>query len=93
MDQADKLLNNPIRLVVVSNLHQVASADFTALIELTGATKGNLSIQLKKLQEANYIKIEKSFKDNYPNTRCSITKKGQHAFEKHVAYLKKLLQL
>ena len=48
MAQADKLLNNPIRLVVVSNLHQVASADFTALIELTGATKGNLSIQLKK---------------------------------------------
>lgn len=93
MDQADKLLNNPIRLVVVSNLHQVASADFTALIVLTGATKGNLSVQLKKLQEANYIKIEKSFKDNYPNTRCSITKKGRHAFEKHVTYLKKLLQL
>ena len=52
MDQPDKLLSNPIRLVVISSLHQVASADFTTLMELTQATKGNLSVQLKKLQEA-----------------------------------------
>jgi DNA-binding transcriptional ArsR family regulator len=91
MDQPDKLLSNPIRLVVISSLHQVASADFTTLMELTQATKGNLSVQLKKLQEAGYIHIKKSFKDNYPNTRCEISKAGKQAFEKHVAYLKKVL--
>ncbi len=93
MEQPNKLLSNPIRLVVVSSLYQVASADFTALMELTGASKGNLSVQLKKLQEAEYIQIKKSFKDNYPNTRCSITSEGKSAFEKHVDYLKKVLRI
>ena len=68
MDQADKLLNNPIRLVVVSNLHQVASADFTALIELTGATKGNLSIQLNTFVPNSSIvqmRLKSSFKTSF----------------------------
>lgn len=89
----DKLLTNPIRLAVVAYLNQVAVADFTALQNVTEASKGNLSIQLKKLQEAQYIQIQKSFKENYPHTNCTITPKGKNALEQYVAYLKEILAL
>ncbi|MGE5861332.1 MAG: transcriptional regulator, partial [Ignavibacteria bacterium] len=52
---------------------------------------GNISIQIKKLQEAGYIKVEKTFKNNYPNTMISITKKGIAAFEDYVNNLKKYI--
>ena len=49
--------------------------------KITESTQGNLSIQIKKLKENDYINIEKSFKNNYPQTKCSITKKGERKFE------------
>ena len=93
MRAPDKLLTNPIRLAIVAYLNQVAGADFAALQEVTEATKGNLSIQLKKLQEAQYIQIQKSFKENYPHTNCTITPEGKKALEQYVDYLKGMLRL
>jgi DNA-binding MarR family transcriptional regulator len=66
-------------------------ADFTYIKEETKATAGNISIQIKKLQDAGYIKVKKSFKNNYPNTMISITKKGIEAFETYVNNLKKYI--
>jgi DNA-binding MarR family transcriptional regulator len=66
-------------------------ADFTYIKEETKATAGNLSIQIKKLQDAGYIKVKKTFKNNYPNTMLSITKKGIDAFESYVNELKKYI--
>ena len=60
----------------------VEHGNFNALIEVTNATKGNLSIQLKKLNDKGLIKITKYFEKNYPKTKCSITKKGSRSFEK-----------
>jgi DNA-binding MarR family transcriptional regulator len=80
----DPLLHSQLRLAIISLLIGVKSADFTYLREQTKATAGNLSVQLQKLKEANYIDIEKSFKDNYPQTTCKITKKGIKAFEDYV---------
>jgi DNA-binding MarR family transcriptional regulator len=57
-------------------------------MEKTGATRGNISVQIKKLEEAGYISIDKSFKDNYPLTTCKISKKGFEAFEKYVDALR-----
>ena len=79
--EIEKLLFNPIRLKIISFLMTVEHCKFKALIEVTNATKGNLSIQLKKLSEAGYIKIIKSFEKNYPKTICSITNKGKKSFE------------
>jgi DNA-binding MarR family transcriptional regulator len=62
----------------------VRSAEFSFLLEKTGATKGNVSVQLKKLEEAGYIEISKSFRNNYPLTTCKITRKGIEAFERYV---------
>jgi DNA-binding MarR family transcriptional regulator len=53
-------------------------------MEKTGATRGNISVQLKKLEEAGYIEITKSFRRNYPLTTCYITQKGIKAFRNYV---------
>ncbi|MGI9540886.1 MAG: transcriptional regulator [Flavobacteriaceae bacterium] len=52
---------------------------------------GNISVQLKKLEEADYLRIEKKFLDNYPLTQVSLTKKGIKAFEAYVEALKKYI--
>lgn len=77
----DKLLFNPIRLKIISTLMNVNQCDFNHLKKVTESTQGNLSIQLKKLKENDYINIEKSFKNNYPQTTCSITKNGKRKFK------------
>lgn len=89
--ELDPLLHSQLRLSVISLLIGVKSATFTFLLEKTGATRGNISIQLKKLEEAGYITIEKAFRDNYPQTTCQITPKGVEAFEKYVDALKDYL--
>lgn len=91
-NELDPILHAQLRLAVVSLLVGVKEAEFTFLKEQTIATAGNLSVQLSKLKEAGYISVKKQFKDNYPQTLCSITPLGLAAFEKYVidlqAYLK-----
>ena len=89
----DKLLINPIRLMVMSVLVKVSSCDFNYLKKITESTQGNLSVQLKKLAESEYISIAKSFENNYPKTKLKITKKGILAFENHFKNLKKYQNL
>jgi DNA-binding transcriptional ArsR family regulator len=87
----DPLLHSQLRLSIVSLLISVKSAEFNFFLEKTGATRGNISVQLKKLEEAGYIEISKSFRDNYPLTTCRITNTGVEAFEKYVDALKDYL--
>lgn len=87
----DPTLHSQLRLSIVSILMTVEEAEFTFLKESTGAAAGNISIQIKKLQEAGYVKVEKTFKNNYPNTTVSMTKKGIKAFEDYVTNLKKYI--
>ena len=87
----DPLLHNQLRLAIVSLLVTVDSADFNFLLEKTGATRGNLSVQITKLKDAGYLNVKKTFKDNYPNTRCSLSPKGLKAFETYVQAIKEYL--
>ena len=80
----DPLLHSQVRLAIMSILISVKSAEFSFLLENIKTTKGNLSFQLSKLKEADYIKIKKSFKGNYPLTTCKITEKGIDAYETYV---------
>ena len=84
----DPILHSQLRLSIVSILMSVNEANFSFIKDETQATSGNLSIQIKKLQDAGYIKVKKSFKNNYPNTSLSITRKGVDAFENYVNNLK-----
>jgi DNA-binding MarR family transcriptional regulator len=65
--------------------------EFTHIQSETKAAAGNISIQIKKLEDAGYIKSEKTFKNNYPNTILSITDQGIKAFESYVSNLKKYI--
>jgi DNA-binding transcriptional ArsR family regulator len=89
----DPILHSQLRLAVMSLLIGVKEAEFTFIKEKTGATAGNLSVQVQKLKEAGYIEVVKQFKDNYPQTICKITKTGIAAFEQYVkdlqAYINK----
>jgi hypothetical protein len=87
----DPILHSQLRLSIVSILMTVEEANFTFIQETTKAAAGNISIQIKKLQEAEYVKVKKTFKNNYPNTTVSITKKGIEAFENYVTDLKKYI--
>jgi DNA-binding transcriptional ArsR family regulator len=84
----DSILHSELRLAIISLLVGVREAEFGFLKEKTGATSGNISVQLQKLLEAEYITIEKTFKGNYPLTTCKITKKGINAFEIYVEAIK-----
>ena len=83
----DPILHSQLRLTIISSLISQEEIDFNHIKEITKAASGNISIQIKKLQEAGYIQVEKSFKNNYPNTTISITDKGVEAFK---AYVKNL---
>ncbi|MEN9339326.1 MAG: hypothetical protein RIQ62_638 [Bacteroidota bacterium] len=83
----DLLLHSQLRLAIMSILLSVEEAEFSFLKEKTKASSGNISVQIEKLQEANYIKVVKSFKGKYPLTTCSITKKGIKAFDEYVKAL------
>ena len=90
--ELDPLLHQQLRLSIISLLVSAKEAEFSYLKEKTNATAGNLSVQLNKLAEADYILISKSFRDNYPLTTCSITKKGLIAFESYVNALQDYLK-
>lgn len=80
----DPLLHSQVRLAIMSILVEVSSAEFSFFLENIETTKGNLSFQLGKLKDANYIQIKKSFRGNYPLTTVKITPKGIDAYEKYV---------
>jgi DNA-binding HxlR family transcriptional regulator len=92
-NELDPVLNTPVRLAVVSALIKMKQADFNYLMEMTGTTQGNLSHQIRKLNESGYVEVIKTFKGNYPHTICKLTSKGKHAFEKYVQDIKKYLHL
>ena len=75
----------------MSILAGVDEADFTYLKKQTGATSGNLSVQIDKLTAAGYITVEKGFKGKMPRTTCQITPAGQEAFRGYVSALQEYL--
>lgn len=89
----DPVLNTPLRLAIVSILIKLKEADFSYLQERTEATQGNLSHSLKKLEDEQYITIEKRLKGRYPQTIVILTKKGRKAFEDYVDNIKQYLHL
>lgn len=93
MTKLNSIFHQELRLSIVSFLSSVEKANFKKLMEVTSASKGNISVQLSKLEEAGYIKITKSFKGKYPNTECEITNKGRSEFSGYLTDLKKMLNI
>jgi len=84
LGRIDDVIHGRMRLGIMVYLADADAADFTELKTVLEATQGNLSVHLKKLEEAGYVAIAKSFVNNKPLTRVSITQDGRRAF---AAYL------
>ncbi len=93
LKELNPLLHSQLRLAVMSILISVEEADFVYLKEKTESTVGNLSVQLTKLSDAEYISIIKGYKGKRPQTTCRITDKGRQAFTEYVETLKTYLNL
>lgn len=91
--ELNPIIHSQLRLSIMSILAQVEEADFNYLKEETGATPGNISVQLDKLREAGYIEITKSFKGNRPNTSATLTKAGKLAFQEYIESLRSYFDL
>ncbi len=89
----DPLLHSELRLAVMSILVGVENADFTFIREQTGATSGNLSVQIDKLSSAGYVDVEKTFRGKMPRTVLRITPSGSEAMARYVESLKSYLKI
>jgi len=79
--EVNRLIHAPSRSVILAVLFAVESADFLYLQRETGLTKGNLSVHLSRLEEAGYIRIEKTYRGKIPLTLCRMTEEGRQAFK------------
>ncbi|MBO7047051.1 MAG: transcriptional regulator [Prevotella sp.] len=84
------LLHNELRLKIMVALDSLESANFMYLCEITGATRGNLSIQIKTLQEAGYLQMDKSGSGPASRSICRITRKGTEALRAYEQGLRRL---
>lgn len=91
MKPLNPLLHAQLRLSVISLLLTVTEADFVWLKEKTGATAGNLSVQIEKLAEAEYISVRKDIIGKKPRTTCTLTDKGRQALKEYIETLREYL--
>ena len=91
--EIDKVIHEPVRLRIMMILSGVEQADFNFLLTTLDLTRGNLSRHIEKLEAANYVAVEKSFKGKMPNTSYQITKKGSKALAQYWKDLDAVRQL
>ncbi len=90
--QLDDIIHSRIRLALMAVLASVEEAEFTFLREKVNATDGNLSVHLKKLEDAKYITVKKSFANRKPVSHYSLTITGRKAFESYLDNLERLVK-
>ena len=90
----DRIVHERSRLMILTYLSTSSTgvANFTELKEGLGLTAGNLSVQLRNLEEVGYVDIEKSFVENRPNTAVGITELGRAALTDYLAEMEALIE-
>jgi DNA-binding HxlR family transcriptional regulator len=88
----DRVIHEPARLLLVALLSSVESADFLFLQKESRLTKGNLSVHLTRLEEAEYLRVEKSFRGKIPHTEYRLTAKGKAAFDQYRTNMKSIVE-
>jgi len=89
----DEMIHSRARLGIMSILITVEESGFNFLKKQLKLTDGNLSVHLRKLEEAGYIKVRKEFIKRKPRTTYSITEKGRKVFEEYLNELEKLVSI
>lgn len=91
LEDVDRLIHEPARLLLMSLLYVLDSADFTFLMAQTGLSWGNLSSHMSKLEAAGYIAVEKEFVERRPRTMMRLTESGRAAFRQYRKAMKGVL--
>lgn len=91
--ELNPLLHSELRLAIMSLLLSVEDADFVYIREQTGATAGNLSVQIDKLSKAGYLEVTKTYKGKLPCTICRITPEGVKAMQEYIDALKSYIKI
>ncbi len=85
--EIDDVIHGRVRLSIMAYLSGAGVADFNELKAKVGGTDGNLSVHIRKLEEAGYVKVEKTFAGRKPQTRCQLTAAGRRAW---IAYIERM---
>jgi DNA-binding MarR family transcriptional regulator len=88
----DRLIHEKTRLSIVSALAVNASLTFNELKAILRTTDGNVSVHARKLEDASYINVKKSFEGRMPRTEYSLTSAGRRAFEKYLSHMEALIK-
>lgn len=90
--QLDRVIHEKGRLAIMSMLAASPELSFTEMRDALSMTDGNLTTHIRTLQEAGYVSITKSFRNNRPLTTCSLTVTGQKAFTNYINLLEQIIQ-
>jgi DNA-binding MarR family transcriptional regulator len=91
-DEIDQVIHERARLAIVSALAVAPELPFIDLKEQLGMTDGNLSAHSRMLEDAGYVRIDKSFRGRRPHTRLSLTPGGRAAFQKYLETLQRIVK-
>jgi DNA-binding MarR family transcriptional regulator len=92
IDRLDEVIHGRVRLGVMAYLTSAGGADFNTLKAKLSLTDGNLSVHLRKLEEAGYVAIAKSFVGRKPLTQVTLTGAGREAFAAYLDAIAKLVE-
>ena len=88
----DRLIHEKMRLAIVSALAVNPSLTFSELKSILKTTDGNISVHTRKLEEANYLTMKKSFEGRVPRTEYSLTAAGRRALERYLDHMEALIK-
>jgi len=91
IEAIDEVIHGRVRLGVMAYLSSVGAADFNELKARLQATDGNLSVHLRKLEDAGYVAVEKTFVGRKPRTTISLSDSGRKAFVRYLDAMQKLV--
>ena len=91
--ELDRLIHERMRLAIVSALAVAPSLTFAELKQVLGTTDGNLSVHARKLEDAGYVTVAKSFADRVPRTEYTLTAAGRNALERYVGHMEDLIRM
>lgn len=94
MPGLNKIIHERARLLILTYLasNEKKEISFNELQASLDFSSGNLSVQLRKLQQADYVDIQKTFKDNKPYTAVSITHQGSDSLKHYVAEMEGIIK-
>lgn len=90
LEDIDKIIHEPARLLIVMHLSLVEKADFLYLLAATGLSKGNLSTHLQKLETEGYVEISKQFVGKKPQTILQLTPEGARKLQEYKTTMQSL---